>query len=207
MVSRSSCSISAIAAEWSELVDAWEQLSPSVVALAFAFVLVALVANMLSWREVLGGLGYLLPVRAAARVFLLAQLGKYLPGSIWTLVAQTELARDHGVPRVRSAVAGVVALLLGLIVGILVAVVCLLPTEGADGPWWPWALLLVLPLLAVLHPAVLRRILLLVLRLTRQPVADVDIEAGALSARGRLVTGDVGHHGRAGLAPARGPRW
>ena len=73
-----------------------------------------------------------------------------------------------------------VALLLGLIVGILVAAVCLLPSEAADGPWWPWALVLVLPLLVVLHPAVLRRIMLLVLRLTRQPVADVDIEAGAL---------------------------
>ena len=169
-----------MAAQWDELVEAWKLLSPGVVALAFAFVVLGLFANMLSWREVLDGLGSPLPVGAASRVFLLAQLGKYLPGSIWPLVAQTELARDHGVARVRSAVGGVVALLLGLVVGTLVAMGCLLPTEATEGAWWPWALLLMIPLLVVLHPAVLRRIMLLLLKVTKQPATDVTIEAGSL---------------------------
>ena len=37
-----------------------------------------------------------LPLAVARRVFLLAQLGKYLPGSVWPVLAQTELGRDLG---------------------------------------------------------------------------------------------------------------
>ena len=34
----------------------------------------------------------------ASRIYLLGQLGKYLPGSVWALLAQAELGRAVGVP-------------------------------------------------------------------------------------------------------------
>jgi hypothetical protein len=82
------------------LVRQWPQVRAGVVALgwpAFGLSLVAvlagLVATMLVWRTLLAALGSVLPLRAAARIFFLGQLGKYVPGSVWPIVAQMDLAR------------------------------------------------------------------------------------------------------------------
>lgn len=162
-----------------DIADALQELRIGTVALAGAFVLVGLGANMLSWREVLKGLGSSLPVAVAGRVYLVAQLGKYIPGSIWPVLAQIELARDHGVPRVRSGVAALAALLVGLVVGAVVAVACLLPTADSPILGW-WALLIVPAALAVLHPRSLRWSVSLALRLARRPQDEVTIDAKAL---------------------------
>jgi glycosyltransferase 2 family protein len=170
----------AVVSERDSVGKALEQLTPGAIAAALGCVLVGLVANMLSWREVMRGLGAPLPVKAAARVFLLAQLGKYLPGSIWPLVAQAELAHDHGVSRTRSAVAGVVALVLGLAVGIIVAIVCLVPVEGTDSWLWPWALLLAVPMLVALHPKVLGRVVHAIMQRTKRRDEPVELSPGSM---------------------------
>ena len=65
-----------------EIADGLARLSVGTVLLAFLAVIGGLVAAALSWRAVLTGLGSPLPLAVAGRVFLLAQLGKYLPGSV-----------------------------------------------------------------------------------------------------------------------------
>jgi glycosyltransferase 2 family protein len=113
----------------------------------------------LAWRALLTDLGSRLPLPAAARVFFVGQLGKYLPGSLWPLVVQAELARDHGVPRRRAAAASLVMILLSAASGLLVVLGCLplVPSVARSG--YGWAILLVVPLLVVLHPAVIGRVL------------------------------------------------
>lgn len=64
-----------------------------------------LFCGMLAWRSILRGLDSPLPVRPSARVYFVGQLGKYVPGSVWTVLTQMELGRDHNVPRRRSAAA------------------------------------------------------------------------------------------------------
>lgn len=116
----------------------------------------------LVWRRMLQGLGSRLPPVVAVRVFFVAQLGKYLPGSVWPVLAQAELGRDHGVPR-RSAVAAQtlfmwVHLITGAVLGIPLAAIL-----GAAPAWTatlaPVPLLLLVPQpLAAVFDRLLRRL-------------------------------------------------
>jgi hypothetical protein len=165
----------ALARRWDEVRPLLDQVSPAAAAGAFAYCLLGLLASMLAWRALLGDLGSPLPVRAATRVLFLGQLAKYLPGSsVWAVLAQTELARDYGVPRKRAASAAIVLNLITLGVGLLVALLALpeLLSDGAPG-WLHWSPLLVPLGLACLTPPVLTWICNLVFRILRRPPLDV----------------------------------
>jgi glycosyltransferase 2 family protein len=144
-------------------------LHPLNVVGAAALVLVGTGFMVLSWRRVLTDLGSQLPVRAAARVFSLAQLGKYIPGSVWPFVAQVELGREHGVPRARSAAVSVVSVVISLVTSLLVASIALpFSAEEAARAYW-WALAATPFCIAALHPRVLNPGLDRLLRLARRP--------------------------------------
>src|SRR5262249_8422559 len=80
----------------------WRQLSATAGLLALVAEIVALVLGMMLWREVLADLGSRLSFTDTWRIMFIGQLAKYLPGSIWAVVAQAELGADYGVPRSRS---------------------------------------------------------------------------------------------------------
>jgi len=118
------------------------------------------------WYSLLGGLGVRAGSADAAAVFFVSQLGKYIPGSVWPVVAQMQFGRRWGAPRRLTFAANV--LLLGMVTasGITVGAV-LLPWSSPGGlaRYW-WLLVLLVPLLAGLHPrwvwAVLDRLLVAV---------------------------------------------
>jgi glycosyltransferase 2 family protein len=56
-----------------------------------------IVGSAFVWLEILRGLGAQ-PRRRWAGIFLQAQLGKYVPGSLWQYAGRTALARTHGIP-------------------------------------------------------------------------------------------------------------
>jgi glycosyltransferase 2 family protein len=158
----------AVLGSWHDVRTAAGQLAPSRVGWAAAAALVGLFATMLSWRMVLADLGSPLPLRAAMRVFFLGQLGKYLPGSVWWLVGQVELAAEEGVPKRRMAAAGSLAVLLSLIAGLLFAAVSL-PLLADQAASRYWRVLAAVPLLlAGLHPRVINPVLNGMLRLARR---------------------------------------
>ena len=102
----------AVASQWSHVSSALARLGFLPVAGALVAVLAALLAAMQVWRVLLGALGSPLPARPAARILFIGQLGKYLPGSIWPVLAQMELGNEYQVPRHRSASAVVLTMLL-----------------------------------------------------------------------------------------------
>jgi uncharacterized membrane protein YbhN (UPF0104 family) len=164
----------ALASRWDEVRGQLGQVSPPAVAGALAYALLGLLASMLAWRALLGDLGSPLPVGAATRVLFLGQLAKYLPGSsVWAVLAQTELARDFGVPRRRAGAAALVLNLVTLGVGILVALLALPRLLSGDAPGWlHWSPVLVPVGLACLTPPVLTWVCNLLFRLLRQPPLD-----------------------------------
>jgi len=179
-----------LAALWQQrrgLVDALARLDVGVVLLSALFLLVGLTASMFSWRAVLIAVGHRLPVLTAARLYFLTQIGKYLPGSIWPVIAQIELGREEGVPAARSGIAAVLNLLVGIATGIVVGLVSLLLANGSPGDYW-W-LLLPLPVLVLLvRPAVVQRVVGFVLRVLRKPAPDVQLDSrGVLVATGWSV--------------------
>jgi len=71
-----------------------------VVGLVVSLVLVSigLALTGIFWRAILAALGHRLAVRPAFAIFFFGQLGKYIPGSVWSFGVQASGARRHGVP-------------------------------------------------------------------------------------------------------------
>ena len=111
------------------------------------------------WFALLHGLGAEPEPTAASRLFYLSQLGKYLPGSVWPVLAQMEFGRRWGLGRTVMVAANL--LFLGVITASgIVAGAILLPWSSADGlaRYW-WLLLALIPLTAGLHPRTLPALL------------------------------------------------
>ncbi|HVF05128.1 MAG TPA: lysylphosphatidylglycerol synthase domain-containing protein, partial [Frankiaceae bacterium] len=165
----------AVARQRDDIREAAQTLSVWTVLLSFVPALLAIFCSMLSWRAVLADLGSPLPTRVALRIFFIGQLGKYVPGTVWPLLVQMELGRDHKVPRSRTAAAGVVAVALGL-TSALVVVALTLPFLGDGGKYV--GALAVLPFAVVgLHPRVLTPVMNRGLRLIRRQPLDRPLTA------------------------------
>jgi uncharacterized membrane protein YbhN (UPF0104 family) len=123
---------------------------------------------MLAWRALLADLGSPLPVLVAARVTFVSQLGKYVPGAIWSFAAHVELGHDYQVPRHRGAASVLMALAVAAGTGLLIATAILpLAAPGAASRYW--LALAAVPLIAVcLLPKVMHRLLNIALRVARQ---------------------------------------
>jgi glycosyltransferase 2 family protein len=169
----------AIAVNWPGVHASLIKIGFGSAVLAMACVLAALLALMQQYRVLLGALGSPLPVRVAAQILFVGQLGKYLPGSVWPVLAQMELGAAHEVPRRRSASASVLTMLLSLLAGILVGLVMLPFSKGA-GPYW-WVFLFAPPILLLLYPKVLNRVLGWLLRLVRRPALEQPLSGRAIA--------------------------
>jgi glycosyltransferase 2 family protein len=124
--------------------------------------------SFLCWRALSADLGGAVPLVGAMRIFFVGQLGKYVPGKVWPVVAQVRLGRRHGVPGRISAAAAAIVTLLTFGVGLLVTALTL-PLLGGDALRRYWWALLVLPVAVVLLlPPVLNRVLERILRLLRR---------------------------------------
>ena len=145
-----------------------------------------------AWRSLLIGLGSRLRLRDAQRVFLMGQLGKYIPGGVWTVLAQATMAMELKVPRARSGTASLMSILLAVVTAAGLGAVCL-AVAGHEvlGHYW-WILLLAIPLLALLHPGVLVWFGRTVGRITRRKVPLERIsERTLIGAAGALLVGQL----------------
>lgn len=140
-----------------ELLAALGSISPWRVLAAFALVLVGVAATGSAWLVLLGAFGRRLTGTAGRAVFFLGQLGKYIPGGVWSMGAHAELARAHDVPVRTTVSTSLVFLGVNLATGGLVASVCaLLGTTAVDLPRWVLWAVLALALLALTPPVVNR---------------------------------------------------
>ncbi|HEY9522679.1 MAG TPA: lysylphosphatidylglycerol synthase domain-containing protein, partial [Thermopolyspora sp.] len=137
-------------------------------------------------------LGSPLPLPGAAKVFFVGQLGKYVPGSVWPVLAQMEMGRDLGVPRPRSAAAFFLTYPVYLATGLLTALVTL-PVFGA-GSRYAWLLVLLPPLVAGLSPKVVNGVIGFGLRLARRPPLERPLSRrGVLASAGWALAGWVAY--------------
>jgi hypothetical protein len=170
-----------LASQWDEVHAALAKLAWYDVAGAVACVLAGLGCMLLAWRALLAGLGSALPLPAAIRVMFIGQLGKYVPGAVWALAAQVELARDYDVPRRRSTAASLVGMAVTLVVGLIAAGV-MLPLTSAHAIRDYWWVLAVTPLAAAcLHPRVIKFGLDLVLRVLHRDPLTESVGAAAMA--------------------------
>ncbi len=84
-----------------------------------------------SWRVILAGWSQRLRFGAAARIWFLANLGRYVPGKVWSVAGLVVLARGEGVQPWAAAASAVVVQALGL--GTAAAVVAATVPGAASG--------------------------------------------------------------------------
>ncbi|MEU7741774.1 lysylphosphatidylglycerol synthase transmembrane domain-containing protein [Nonomuraea sp. NPDC049158] len=178
----------AVASQWDAVVAGFARLSWPLLAASLVGVVLALLCAMMTWRTLLADLGSPLPLRPAAKVFFVGQLGKYIPGAVWPVLAQMEMGRDLGVPRPRSAAAFFLMMPIQLASGLLVTLV----TLGWDR--FGWLLLLVPVLLVLLEPKVINGLIGFGLRkLKREPLERRLTRRGMLTALGWALAGWISY--------------
>ena len=108
----------------------WDRLTASGVELALRPLPMALAAGVVlatyallieSWRRVLAGWGQRIPYPVATRIWAVSNLGRYLPGKIWSVAGMAVLAQQAGVAP--WAAAGSAVILQALAVGTAAALV------------------------------------------------------------------------------------
>ncbi len=178
----------AIAGRWHQVVARLRDQSPGVLLAGLALCLSATVLSFLIWRGTLAVLGSDLPPRRVARMFFVAQLGKYLIGSVWPLVVQMRLGREIGLSRQRIGLAFLLTLGLSVLWGLVVGLLAVPALLSAEGPALALSVLLLVPLvLVLLVPRVLNGLLSMALRLLRRPGLEAPL-AGRDVVRGSLWT-------------------
>ncbi|SDP28034.1 hypothetical protein SAMN04489867_1937 [Pedococcus dokdonensis] len=161
----------AVAKNWREVSADIGRIDGATFALAAVLVCLPPIFTVLGWRILMADLGSPLHVAPAGGIFFVGQLGKYVPGAVWSIVAQAEIGARLHIPRKRSAVVAFVSVAMAAICGLIVGAPALplLITRDDSAARTGWALLLAVPLLAVvLWPPLLNWGIATVLRILRR---------------------------------------
>jgi glycosyltransferase 2 family protein len=169
----------AIVKDWHQLHHALGQIG----LLSCLWALLALLAMQFAalkvYQGLLAGLGSPLSLRVSGGILFIGQLGKYVPGSLWPILAQMELGARAKVPRARSASASVLAMLVSLVAGLITAMVTLPFAEHNAEYYWVFAVLPVV--LVCLYPKVLNRLLDKLFKLVKRPGLEEPLRGGVLA--------------------------
>jgi glycosyltransferase 2 family protein len=93
------------------------------IALATSLVLLSYLLLIEGWRRVLGAWDSHLAFSQAARIWFLSNLGKYVPGNIWSLTAMGVMARERGHSALAAAGSSVIMQTVSLGTGTAIVMV------------------------------------------------------------------------------------
>jgi uncharacterized membrane protein YbhN (UPF0104 family) len=163
-----------------EVVRALGEVSPGALMGSMVIGTIGVAAPVIVWRVLLAAQGYRIAPLDAARTFFLGQLGKYVPGGIWSMVAQVDLARDLRVPARQAATATLLTIALSVVSGLVVAALTLpLAQPGLLADYW-WVFAVLPLLLLLLHPRVVEWWTGAVFRILRRPMPPFRLDWGVL---------------------------
>jgi uncharacterized membrane protein YbhN (UPF0104 family) len=115
-----------------------------------------------------------LPAFQAVQLFMVANLGRYLPGKVWQIAGLAVLARGRGVPAATATGAAVLGQGVSLVAATLVGLVALATGPEQVRTWgMAGAAALGAGVLVGLTPPVFRRVVALWFRLARQDPPEV----------------------------------
>ena len=159
----------------------WDEVGPyfgsiSVLSLVGSFVAVSagIACATMSWQVLVDDLGRAIGPGRGAPIFLVGQLGKYLPGTVWAYVLQLELGRKAGLARARVFAATIFSVAVAMVAA-LIAALTALPEIVSDRPDLKavYLLYVLLPVaLVLLHPRILNALARFGFKILRRPAPD-----------------------------------
>lgn len=149
--------VSSLRGQWAGAAARIQSLDPDWrwIAAATAIVLLTYLLLIETWRRIIIASGETLGFHEAARIWFVSNLGKYVPGKIWSIAAMTLMARESRVSPVTAAGSSVLMQLVTVAAGI--GVVLVTGAQAVDHPRLALgaagAILVALALTPVLLPA------------------------------------------------------
>jgi len=112
-----------LAGQWADVGSRLRSTKPLWSHIATASVLMLFTYAMLieSWRRLLAAWSARLSWPHAARIWLASNLGKYVPGKIWSIVAMGALAKEKGASAIAAGGSSIVMQVVSVITGLAVA--------------------------------------------------------------------------------------
>ena len=110
------------------------QFAPVGVALAILAAAATYGVLIDSWRRVLAGYDHALSFRVAARIWILSNFGKYLPGSLWIIAGMAVMSKEEGVRPAAAVTSAAIMQALALVSGVVVGAFA--PGALAALPGW-----------------------------------------------------------------------
>ncbi|MEO0907869.1 MAG: lysylphosphatidylglycerol synthase domain-containing protein [Pseudomonadota bacterium] len=111
--------------EWNAILTGLATANLALIALALLAAISNVILTGLYWRTLLMYAPIQPSIRSSARIFFIGQIGKYLPGTVWSFLASSELAKQAGFPRATTISSFVLALIIGLVTGAAIAALTL----------------------------------------------------------------------------------
>jgi uncharacterized membrane protein YbhN (UPF0104 family) len=167
--------------EWEQVVAYGWDLNWAALALAFTLMLSASALYAYLWKVILDRLGTPLSYRKSFRIFFISQLGRYIPGKVWSILGLVYLSQKEGVSKIISGASVTLQLLLQIVSGVIVFALALPFWKGLESSVGLLALIVCVPVgLVLLHPALVTRGVNLALRLTDQAETELSWSYGYL---------------------------
>ncbi len=164
-------------ADWESVRSLSWSLEPARLILSFALLGVYYALLVWIWCLLMRQLGQALSFRTALPIWLGPQIGKYLPGKVWSVIGRLVLAERAGLDSVRVSVSLVIETGLNLVAGLLVAAGAIAFAGDVAIPGKPLIILSIPVGLIVLHPRLFLPLVHWVMRRLRRP--DIEFQWSA----------------------------
>lgn len=173
--------VQSLAGQWDEVGARLRAARPAWTLIAAASVLVLLTYALLieAWRRVLAAWSARLAWPDAARIWLASNLGKYVPGKVWSILAMGALARERGVSPL--AAGGSAILMQAIAVATCAAVAVAFGAAAIESPWSRAAAAIVIVAAIVLAPRLVRPAFAAARAITGRDFATPAVPARAVS--------------------------
>jgi len=176
-----------IAVDWETVKSFDWQIHPLLITLSFAVFFGAYALLVRIWSVVLASLGYTVSYGDAWDIYFIGNLGRYIPGKVWTVAGIAYMAGKSGIPAVIAGTSAVCAQAYSILSSFVFFVMFLI-FKSADFAGYRSIWILPVPIILMvifLRPAHLERVLNSVLvRLGRKPVSIELTTAAALKITG-----------------------
>lgn len=142
---------------WPEVVESLAAVGVGRTLLALVVVVAGLLLTGVVWADLLAAYGFSVPRLTSMSVFFVGQIGKYIPGSVWSFGAQARMATRYDVPARTTVATGLVFLWWSVVTAVLAAGVGLLAGLPVYSlPSWLGGVAVVLALVALTPPVTSR---------------------------------------------------
>lgn len=114
-----------VRSEWSDLTSLPSTLHPNwfMVLGSVGWVALSYIVLIETWRQIVVAWGGKLSWPAAARIWFISNLGRYIPGKVWQIGAMGALAQEAGVSSTAAVGSALVVNIVNLLAGFLVVAV------------------------------------------------------------------------------------